>query len=137
VEERSMNTVYLQPTFNFFAPDGWQISLQPRAWVYVFGVSENNPDIAKFHGYADLLTTISWTRGGTLPWEDRYELATMVHVGSEGNKGSIKVDFSFSLFELFNVTPRFHAQYFAGYEQTLRQYNSISHGYRIGISLFD
>jgi outer membrane phospholipase A len=131
--ERSLYTAYLQPTLTLGQPQSLQIAFSPRAWVYVLGLSENNPDMASYRGYADLLTTLSWKKQN-----QDYKLATAFGTGDDGNHSSLKVDFSFSLLQWTRwFTPRIHLHYFTGYGETLRQYNESSHGLRGGISLFD
>jgi outer membrane phospholipase A len=127
--ERSFNTAYAQPTVTIGLPEDLQLSLCPRAWVYILGVSDNNPDIADYHGYADLT--------GTLIWKKNYQLTTKYTIGDEGDNPSLTFDFSFGLPRCTGFTPRIHAQYFTGYGETLRQYNQISHGFRVGLSLYD
>jgi outer membrane phospholipase A len=127
--ERSLNTAYAQPTVTIGLRDDLQLSLSPRAWVYVVGVSDNNPDIAQYRGYADVISSIRWKKN--------YQLATKFRIGDEGDNSSLQCDFSFALPRSTGFTPRIHAQYFTGYGQTLRQYNQISHGFRLGLSLYD
>lgn len=127
--ERSFNTLYAQPTATIALPDDLQLSLCPRAWVYILGVSDNNPDIANYKGYADL--------SGTVIWRRNYQLTTKFTIGDQGNNPSLTFDFSFGLPHFTGFTPRIHAQYFSGYGETLRQYNQISHGFRVGLSLYD
>ncbi len=58
-EERSFNTIYLQPKATVDLPYNLQFFLQPRAWLYA-RVGDNNENIAKYHGYADLLAALTW-----------------------------------------------------------------------------
>ena len=58
-EERSMNTIYLQPKATVDLPYNLQFSLQPRAWFYC-NVGDNNYDMDQYHGYADLLSALTW-----------------------------------------------------------------------------
>jgi outer membrane phospholipase A len=135
--ERSLYTSYLQPTFALGQPQSLQLSLSPRAWVYVIGVNRNNPDIANYRGYADLRGVLSWNQNGQ---EDNqaFKLTTAFGLGDDGSHSSLKFDLSFSVWQWCRwFTPRIHVQYFTGYGQTLRQYNQSSHGLRAGISLYD
>jgi phospholipase A1/A2 len=134
--ERSLYTAYMQPTVTFGLPDDLQLSLSPRAWMYVIDLSKNNPDMAAYRGYADLRSTLSWKLRPKA--NQGYILATAYGLGDDGNHYSLKFDFSLSVSQWIRwFTPRIHAQYFTGYGQTLRQYNQSSHGLRAGISLFD
>ncbi len=135
--ERSLYTAYLQPTFSFGQPQRLQLSLSPRAWVYVIGLSQNNPDMADYRGYADLSGTLSWKLKGQEN-NQAFKLRTAFGLGDNGSHSSLKIDLSFSVLQWCRwFTPRIHVQYFTGYGQTLRQYNASSHGLRAGISLYD
>ena len=127
--ERSQNTAYIQPTLTFALPEDFQLSFSPRAWVYILGVSTNNPDVADYRGHADLV--------GSLTWRKNYQFTTKFTLGDHPDKSSIKFDFSFALPHSLGFTPRIHMQYFGGYGESFRQYNQTSHSWRMGISLFD
>lgn len=129
--ERSFYTLYVQPTLHFGPGEGWQFALQPRAWLYSM-IGDNNPDIAKYHGYADLIATLS--HGDTAKW-GAMELMTTFHLGDEGSKPGLKLDFFFSLPHYLGFNPALQVEYFTGYEQTLLQYNVYSHGLRGGLCL--
>jgi outer membrane phospholipase A len=133
--ERSLYTTYLQPSITFVQPCGLQLSLCPRAWAYVINLSKNNPDIASYRGYADLLGTLSW-KSPHNP-DQYYKLAATYGMGDDGGHSSLKLDLSVTVLPWIRFTPRIHVQYFTGYGQTLRQYNARSHGLRAGISLYD
>lgn len=130
--ERSFYTLYAQSTFTVGRPENWEFSLQPRAWVYTM-VGHNNPDIAKYHGYADLIAVIS--HGETAKWGGM-ELMTTFHLGSEGSHPGLKFDFFFNLPKFLGFNPALQVEYFTGYEQTLIQYNTYSHGLRGGVCLW-
>lgn len=130
--ERSLNTAYLQPTISFGRLSQLQLAFQPRA-MYYFHLSDNNPDLPDYRGYAELLTTL--TRKGAESWQD-FQLATMVRAGDYGSHTSVECDLRFNLLQYFHFSPSIDVQYFAGYGQTLRQYNEYSHGIRAGLCLY-
>ncbi len=130
--ERSLNTVYLQPTVRFDLPDHFQLTFQPRAWYYIT-LSDNNPDLADYRGYADLLGALSWTdpRSG-----EKVQFATRFRLGDEGSHAGLLFDLRFNLPHRSHFNPAIQLQYFTGYGQTLRQYNEPSHAFRAGFCLW-
>ncbi len=134
-QERSMNTVYLQPTATVDLPYSLQLTLQPRVWFY-FNVGDNNPDIAEYRGYADLRTAVTWANANS---GEKIQLATRLRLGDEGNHAGLQVDLRFNLANapvLRKFNPAIQLQYFTGYGQTLLQYNQPSNGYRAGLCLW-
>jgi len=133
--ERSLNTVYLQPTATFDLPGNLQLTLQPRAWFYVF-VGGNNPDIADYRGYADLRTALTWTNADS---KEKIQLATKLRIGDEGAHAGLQFDLRFNLKGmplLHKFNPAIQVQYFTGYGQTLRQYDEASRDLRAGLCLW-
>jgi outer membrane phospholipase A len=133
--ERSLYTAYLQPTATFDLPDHWQFSLQPRAWSYV-DVGQNNPDIAEYRGYADLLSALTWTDPHS---GEKIQFSGKVRMGDEGDHAGLQFDVRFNLAGvpvLRRFNPSIQVQYFTGYGQTLRQYDESSHGLRAGLCLW-
>jgi outer membrane phospholipase A len=130
--ERSLYTAYLQPTISLGRLDQVQLAFQPRA-MYYLDLGNNNPDLSNYRGYADLVTTV--TRKGLETWQD-FQLATKVRVGDYGSHTSVECDLRFNVLQLFHFAPSIDIQYFAGYGQTLRQYNEYSHGIRAGLCLY-
>lgn len=130
--ERSLYTAYLQPTLSFGRLEQLQLAFQPRA-IYYFNLGNNNPDLPDYRGYADLVTTL--TRKSTETWQD-FQLATKVRIGDYGSHTSIQCDLRFNVLQYFHFAPSIEVQYFAGYGQTLRQYNQYSHGIRAGLCLY-
>jgi phospholipase A1/A2 len=133
--ERSMNTVYLQPTATVDLPYDLQFSLQPRAWFYMY-VGDNNPDMDQYHGYADLRTALTWLDPNS---GERIQFSNKVTIGDEGSHAGLLFDLRFNLAGLpvlrkFN--PAIQVQYFTGYGQTMLQYNQVSHGFRAGLCLW-
>jgi outer membrane phospholipase A len=131
-DERSLNTVYLQPTLKYDLTPNLLLTLQPRAWYYL-SVGSNNKDLADYRGYVDLYSALTWQ---SKSWE-KIQIASKLRVGDAGWHTGEQVDFMFFLppFWGYHFNPAIDVQYFTGYGQTLRQYNVISHGLRGGLSL--
>jgi outer membrane phospholipase A len=133
--ERSFDTAYVQPTATFALPYNFQFTLQPRAWAY-FLVGENNPDMDYYRGYADLRTALTWSDPRST---ERIQLASRLRVGDEGTRAGVQVDLRFNLADapvLRKFSPAIQVQYFAGYGQSLIQYNEPSHSLRAGLCLW-
>jgi phospholipase A1/A2 len=133
--ERSFNTFYVQPKLSFDLPYNFQFSLQPRAWLYAY-VGDNNPDIADYHGYADLLTALAWLdpKSG-----EKIQLSNKFFIGREGSHVGLLFDLRFNMVDLpvlrkFN--PVIQVQYFYGFGQTLLDYNVNNHALRGGVCLW-
>ena len=127
---RSMNTVYVQPTLRLGEEDKLYVTLTPRAWAYVFDLSDN-PDIQSFRGYADLTATIAWNEG--------WQLRTLFRIGDTGSHGTLQFDLTYPLHRLGvlgGLTPYAHAQYFRGYGESFLGYNQHSDVWRVGLSLY-
>jgi outer membrane phospholipase A len=128
--ERSIYTAYLQPTVTFGHPGHVQLTLQPRAWTY-FLVGHNNPDIAQYRGYADLLTLLTLKKDPN-SWEN-FQVSVKFRIGDGGNHPGTQIDLRY---KIPHFNPTLQMQYFTGYGQTLRQYNEKSHGFRVGLCLW-
>lgn len=130
--ERSLNTLYLQPTARFDLPAHLELTLQPRAWFY-FNLGSNNPDMADYRGYADLLAALTWT--APQGWE-KVQFATKFRIGDEGSHAGLQFDLRFNLPPILHFNPIIQLQYFTGYGQTLRQYNQHSSAFRAGLCIW-
>jgi outer membrane phospholipase A len=133
--ERSLFTGYLQPTATFELPDHFEFMLQPRARFF-YWVGENNPDIASYRGYADLLSALTWRDPNT---SERIQFAAKFRIGDAGKHVGLLYDLRFNLTDLpilWGFNPTIQVQYFSGYGQTLLQYNQVSHDFRAGICLW-
>jgi outer membrane phospholipase A len=129
INSRSLNIGYLRPKVIFGHEDDWQFTLAPRAWLYI-GELDDNPDLERYRGYADLRATIG-TPGGI-------ELAALARVGDEFDRGSLQLDLTFPLRQIrwVGFTWYLQAQYFTGYGESLLHYNERSEAFRIGFSLY-
>lgn len=128
VDSRSVNIAYFRPTFTIGRDEGFQLTLQPRTWVYL-GDLTDNPDIADYRGYADLRAVVGWKRG--------VQLAAFGRMGKDGNHKSLQLDLTYPMRRFFgSFTLYLDAQYFTGYGESLLGYNQKSHELRIGLALF-
>ena len=124
--ERSLNTVYFQPTLTLGPLDDWHLTLQPRVWYYLT-VGEYNRDLAAYKGYASLRTFL--TKGD-------FQVATRVTMGDRDRHVSGLLDVTFRLPKDWGWNTAFQVQAFEGYDQTLIDYNRVDHGLRAGINLW-
>jgi outer membrane phospholipase A len=126
---RSMNIIYLRPRVTFGYDSGLQLTLIPRAWVYVGDMSDN-PDIEDYRGFADLRTIIGWKRG--------LQISALGRIGQRLSQGSATVDATYPLMQPPNgsFSIYLHAQYFTGYGESLIGYRERTDIFRAGISLY-
>jgi len=133
--ERSLNTVYLQPTATVNLGDSLAWRVQPRAWDYL-SVGEYDQDLDHYRGYVDVLTDLTWTDPDSA---ERIQLGAKVRMGDDWDHEGLWFDLRFNLAGvpwLRTFNPTFQVEYFTGYGQTLRQYNASSHGLRVGLCLW-
>jgi outer membrane phospholipase A len=125
---RQLNIVFVQPTFNFGNPEAFHFYVSPKAYYYIGDLSQN-PDIAYYRGYVDARFVAGWKYG--------LEASVVGRVGSHGNKGSVLLDLTYPLRDLLdkNVDLYLDAQYFNGYGEVLREYNTRQNEFRIGFAL--
>lgn len=128
-DSRSLNIAYLRPTLVFGRDTGLQLSLTPRAWVYLGDLSDN-PDIAEYRGYADLRAVLGWKRG--------LQLSVLGRLGKDARHGSAQVDVSYPLMvpPYGSLSIYLYGQYFTGYGESLLGYNKRTDVFRAGISLY-
>lgn len=126
---RSLNLLYLRPTVTFGKPDRLQLALSPRVWTYV-GDLDDNPDLKDYRGYCDLRMTVGWARS--------LQLSATGRLGDDGNRGSLQLDLSYPLMELFSgsLSVYLYAQYFTGYGESLLLYDRRSDALRFGFALY-
>lgn len=127
-DSRSLNIVYVQPTLTVGRDEGLQFSLQPRAWAYLGGLSDN-PDIADYRGYADLRAVAGWKHG--------LQLAALGRMGRDGNHRSVQIDLTYPTMRILGSFSLYlDVQYYYGYGESLLGYNEKSEALRIGFALF-
>jgi len=114
-ESRSLNIAYFEPRFDFASVFGGRLVVRPRVWTYV-GNLDDNPDIAEYRGYGQLL--LAYTS------EHEWQLAATFRLGTEGHE-SVQLDLTYPMDKL--LLPTFdaylHLQYFSGWGETLRSYD--------------
>lgn len=127
-DSRSIDTLFLRAEARYFLPDGrTYVGVEPKVWGYID--KEDNPDITRYRGYAQL--------GLRFGRDDGVMLAALLRRGTAG-VGSTQLDLSYPLRQsIFSGVGAFlHLQYFNGYGQTLLEYNESHHPqFRIGVSI--
>jgi len=113
IDSRSINTLFLRPEWRFQFANGKAFEFAPKIYGYLD--KADNPDIQEYRGYVD--------------WRVRYGdreriLGAMARIGTSG-KGSLTLDW-FERTRVLGAGPvsgYFYVQYFAGYGESLLDYN--------------
>ncbi len=126
-ESRSINTVFIKPTFYLGDLTGWHATVTPKLYYYLS--KSENKDIADYRGYADL--RLAWGK------TDSWELSTVLRKGMKGSNYSADTQVSYPLVQLLPGTAGFLVMgYFTGYGESLLDYNrKRASQFRIGYSL--
>jgi len=115
-ESRSLNILYVQPTWRFGNFERYHWTVSPKLYAY-FGSLDDNPDIEDYRGYVDLI--VSYGK------HDSWKIATKTRYGAEGGRTSVQVDISYPMDKI--LTKRFnafvHLQYFNGWGESLLDYD--------------
>lgn len=138
VDSRSLNLAYLRPRVTFGRPGEFEVSIAPRAWVYVSDVEgrhtlANVPigdPVERYRGNLDLRVTAGW--------QDYLMLSAYARVGEDWDRGSLTLDASYPLKSLpFGIFAGYlHVQYFNGYGESLLDYDLRSDAIRFGFSMW-
>jgi phospholipase A1 len=124
---RSLNTVFVQPSWNFDLVNGKRLTFFPRIYQYLD--KGENPDIQKYRGYVD------WrVRYGR---EDGMILSALYRRGTDGYS-TTQLDLSHAISDrIFGRTGSFvHLQLLSGYGETLLDYNKKNDTQlRVGLSI--
>lgn len=125
-DSRSINIVYVRPTFTFTTSQrGYIWSFAPKLYAYLD--RSDNPDIADYRGYGDFLVK--------LKKDDTWEYVLTLRKGMKAAYGSTQMDVSYPFRGfLRNVNGYVYFQYFNGYGETILDYN-IKQPSRIGLGL--
>ena len=127
-DSRSIDTLFLKAEGRYYLDDGVSyFGLEPKVWSYLD--REDNPDIARYRGYAEL--------GLRYGRDDGLMLTSLLRRGTAG-KMRRQFDLSWPLRRsVFSGVGAFlHLQYVGGYGETLLDYDKDNGGqWRIGISL--
>jgi phospholipase A1 len=125
---RSIDTLFARAEARMRVDEsGTYFGIAPKVWTYLD--REDNPDIARYRGHAEL--------GLRLGRDDALLFSTLIRRGSEGKMGT-QFDLSYPLRRsVFSGVGAFvHLQAFKGYGETLLEYDQNKETqYRLGISL--
>lgn len=115
-DSRSLNRGFIRTLGHWNLDDHWMIRASPRAFIYIGDLSDN-PDIARYRGYADLEIGMGRTDG--------WWTAIRGRIGNEWNRGSMLVDVTYPLDRLANgwFKGYAHAQWFSGWSESLIAYD--------------
>jgi outer membrane phospholipase A len=132
--EHSVDLLYVRPRLDWAAPAKFHLFISPMVYGYLD--KADNPDIAVYRGYADVLIGLS---------KNGWRLNTTLRKGTEDHYGSIEVNAVLPL----RATDRFFdrigarglngywfVQYFDGWGETILDYNlKLKAQFRTGLML--
>jgi outer membrane phospholipase A len=128
-ESRGFNTLFVRPTWEFGELDAYHWVVSPK--FYVYAGKSDNPDIADYRGYIDLLVKYGSADG--------WQLATTLRKGTKHWYGSIDTQLTYPLAKLLGSSAwggYLWVGYFNGYGEDLLDYNVRQHWIaRIGYSI--
>lgn len=126
VDSRSVNMLYVRPMIAFGRVDGWRAIFAPKIYAYL-GTTRENPDVAKYRGYSDLMLAIGKNDGLAVTFTGR--------VGSGFDHGSLEVNATYPLKAAWGQFATYgFVQYFTGYGESILYYNEKSSTVRAGFS---
>ena len=128
VKSRSLNIVFVEPSFSFGKLDNYHLTVAPKIYTYIGSMSDN-PDIADYRGNVDL--KISFGK------PDGIGFSTLLRKGRNRNAGSADNQLSYPLSQLIpGAAGYLFAEYFYGYGESLLSYNQkVTPQFRVGFSL--
>lgn len=125
---RSIDTLFVRAEARMRLDEaGTYLGIAPKAWTYLD--REDNPDIARYRGHAEL--------GLRIGRDDALMFSTLIRRGTDGKLGT-QYDLSYPIRRsVFSGVGAFvHLQAFKGYGETLLEYDQNKEAqYRIGVSL--
>lgn len=125
-DSRSLNTLFVRSGFTAGRLDGWHATALLRAYGYVGGLSDN-PDLTDYRGYGDWQVGIAHGDGARLTYTGR--------AGRDFDRCTTQLDLSVPVqFRLLDFATFFLVQYFNGYGESLRSYETRSETVRAGFS---
>ncbi|MGO4811180.1 phospholipase A [Cupriavidus sp. 2MCAB6] len=126
-QSRSINTVFVKPTFYLGDLTNWHWSISPKLYYYV--EKNDNPDIASYRGYMDLKLAYGKP--------DSWEFAATLRKGTQKYYGSVDAAVTYPLARLIPGTAGYlMAGYFVGYGESLLDYNrKLPWQFRLGYAL--
>jgi outer membrane phospholipase A len=133
-QERSIYLAYARPRLDWTAPDGYHFYVSPMVYGYLD--KADNPDIAAYRGYADLLIGVN---------KNGWRLDTILRKGTRAHFGSIEVNANLPLRSSDRFFDRIGArglngywfvQYFDGWGETILDYNlKLKAQFRTGLMM--
>jgi outer membrane phospholipase A len=120
-QEHSIYLAYVRPRLDWAAPDDYHLFISPMVYGYID--KADNPDIADYRGYADLLIGLS---------KNGWRLNTTLRKGAKDHYGSIEVnavlplrssDQFFDRIGAHGLNGYWFVQYFNGWGETILDYN--------------
>lgn len=126
-ESRSINMAFVKPILTFGDPTDYHWTVAPKLYAYL--EKGENPDIAQYRGYVDLLVAYGKPNG--------WQFAAMLRKGTRGGYGSIDAQVTYPLARLIPGTGGYlWFGYFNGYGEDLLDYNRRMHSqFRVGYSV--
>ena len=127
-DSRSMNTIFVRPTFTLPFWKDYFVSFAPKLYDYI--EKEDNPDIAEYRGHGDYLIKVGKVDG--------LQLATTLRKGTSKDPYSAQFDLSYPLktATFCNLGGYLHLQFFDGYGESLLDYNRhVRPQFRIGLMI--
>ncbi len=126
-QSRSINTVFVKPTFYLGDLSNWHWSVSPKLYYYL--EKNDNPGIGRYRGYMDLKLAYGKP--------DSWEFAATLRKGSQRYYGSIDAQATYPLARLIPGTAGYlMAGYFVGYGESLLDYNrKLPWQFRLGYAL--
>jgi outer membrane phospholipase A len=128
-ESRGLNMLFVRPTWEFGDLNAYHWVVSPT--FYVYAGKSDNPDIADYRGYVDLLLKYGSADG--------WQLATTLRKGTKHWYGSIDTQLTYPLAKLLRSSAwggYLWVGYFNGYGEDLLDYNVRQHWIaRIGYSI--
>lgn len=127
-ESRSVDILFVRPTWEFGDVQSAHLTVSPKIYYYVVKADENH-DIADYRGYVDLLVKYGSPDGA--------QLAATLRKGARAGYGSIDTQFTYPLAKLFRNAwgGYLWIGYFNGYGEDILDYNKRRWIARIGFSI--
>jgi len=125
-DSRSLNTLFLRTGIVAGRMDSWHLTASVRGYAFVTDLSDNAA-IEDYRGYAEWLVTIGRGEGA--------QLALLGRAGRDFKRFTTQLDLSVPVrIRLFDFATYFLLQYFNGYGESLRTYETKSETIRGGFS---
>ncbi|WP_432719713.1 phospholipase A [Jeongeupia wiesaeckerbachi] len=121
---RSLNQLFIRPSFLFGDQLRWNLLFQPMIYTYLGSLSDN-PDIADYRGYVDWRLRAGDTQG--------WMISTLARLG-KGGKGGVELNLSYPLRAFAGMDLYAYLQYWNGYGESLRTYDENTQSLRFGVS---